>query len=89
MGCTHRKVTYLQLGSPAICMRVAVCLHVQTNSLIYLSPTPTSSSNTKYHIINIFNGLMLHPVAVAVPLKVRVRRALDRGIATTLLSAGD
>ena len=27
---THREVTYLQLGSPAMCMRVAVCLHMQT-----------------------------------------------------------
>ena len=33
---THREVTYLQLGRPAICMRVAVCLHMQTNGLLYL-----------------------------------------------------
>ena len=37
-GNTHREGTYLQLGSPAICvMRVAVCLHMQTNGLLYLN----------------------------------------------------
>ena len=40
---THREVTYLQLGSPAICMRVAVCLHMQTNGLLYLLPTPNTA----------------------------------------------
>ena len=29
-GNTHREGTYLQLGSPTMRMRVAVCLHMQT-----------------------------------------------------------
>ena len=40
-GNTHREGTYLQLGSPAMRMRVAVCLHMQTNGSLYLIPTPT------------------------------------------------
>ena len=44
---THCEVTYLQLGSPAICMRVAVCLHKQTNGLLYLLPTPTKTNQPK------------------------------------------
>ena len=67
---THREreVTYLQLGSPAICMRVAVCLHMQTNGLLYLLPTPTQTNqlkltcegstnhNTDYHNTNNHTG---------------------------------
>ena len=44
---THREVTYLQVGSPAICMRVAVCLHMQKNGLLYLLPTPTQTNQPK------------------------------------------
>ena len=46
---THREVTYLQLGSPAICMRVTVYMHMQKNGLLYLLPTPTQ---TNHLIIN-------------------------------------
>ena len=38
-GRTRRALTCacsVQLGSPAICMRVAVCLHMQTNGSLYL-----------------------------------------------------
>ena len=34
-GNTHREGTDLQLGSPAMRMRVAVCLHMQTNVTIF------------------------------------------------------
>ena len=43
---THREVTYLQLGSPTICS-VTVCLHMQTNGLLYLLPTPTQTNQPK------------------------------------------
>ena len=35
-GNTHREGTYLQLGSPAMRMHVAVCLHMQTMVGIYV-----------------------------------------------------
>ena len=44
------EVTYLQLGSPAICVRVAVCLHMQTNCLLYLLPTPTQTNQPIAHL---------------------------------------
>ena len=40
-GNTHREVTYLSWAARQMCMRVAVCLHMQTNGLLYLIPTPT------------------------------------------------
>ena len=40
-GNTHRKGTYFQLGSPAICVCVWLCACMQTNGLLYLIPTTT------------------------------------------------
>ena len=41
---THREVAYLQLGSPAICMRVAVCLHMQANGILFITHTHPDQS---------------------------------------------
>ena len=48
---THREVTDLQLGSPAICMCVAGCLHMQTNGLLYLILDSNANFSTSNLII--------------------------------------
>ena len=65
-GNTHREGTYHQLGSPAMRMRVSVCLHMQTNGSLfntYTHPTDPPIAHLRgQHNNNITCSIKLVPL---------------------------